>query len=176
MNLKVVELDEDVEDIGYVEGNTFYKTVNKPLPLPNNSLITKPLVNRQIPKQIPNKPSAMQIEKPEKKQISYDDILSSLNMTIVNGKLQIKRADSQALAQQAKVQSQKQMKPLVQEPPPKPLTREEYKEQLARQYLQKQGVKESKSKKLMFSNSEISVSPLTMTQNTNHLFKFIGSK
>jgi hypothetical protein len=168
MNLKVVELDEDVEDIGYVEGNTFYKTVNKP-----SLTVNKPLVNRQIPKSVPNKPSAMQIEKPEKKQISYDDILSSLNMTVVNGKLQIKRADSQALEKQ---KQQQQVNSMVQGPPPKPLTREEYKQQLARQYLQKQSVKESKSKKLMFSNAEISVSPLTMNQNTNHLFKFIGSK
>jgi hypothetical protein len=139
-------------------------------PLATKPLATKPLINRQIPKPVPNKPSAMQIEKPEKKQVSYDDILSSLNMTIVNGKLQIKRADSQSL------EKQQQMKPMVQGPPPKPLTRDEYKEQLARQYLQKQGVKESKSKKLMFSNAEISVSPLTMNQNTNHLFRFIGSK
>jgi small-conductance mechanosensitive channel len=126
----------------------------------------------------------MQIEKPEKKNISYDDILSSLNMTIVNGKLQIKRADSQALAQetqikmekQKQIHKQQQMNPL----PSKPLTREEYRAQLARQYLQKQSdiikLQESKSKKLMFSNAEISVSPLTMNQNTNHFFKFIGSK
>jgi hypothetical protein len=175
MNLKIVELDEDiedVEDVEIVEDNIFYRTVNKP------QVPSKPLITRQIPKPVPNKPSAMQIEKPEKKNISYDDILSSLNMTIVNGKLQIKRADSQALAQQAQKQIHKQqMNP---SPPPKPLTREEYKEQLARQYLQKQTdlrkLQESKSKKLMFSNAEISVSPLTMNQNTNHLFKFIGSK
>jgi len=169
MNLKVVELDEDIEDMGYVEDNVFYETVNKPSVKVNKPSLA---VNRQIPKPAPNKPSAMQIEKPEKKEISYDDILSSLNMTIVNGKLQIKRADSQALQKQK--QQQQQMKPMVQGPPPKPLTREEYKQQLARQYLQKQSVQESKSKKLIFSNADISVSPLTMNQNTNHLFKFIG--
>lgn len=176
MNLKIVELDEDVEDVGYVVDNIFYETVNKP------TVPSKPLITRQIPKSVPNKPSAMQIEKPEKKNISYDDILSSLNMTIVNGKLQIKRADSQALAQQAQIkmenqkQQQKQMNPV----PSKPLTKEEYRAQLARQYLEKQTdlrkLQESKSKKLMFSNADISVSPLTMNQNTNHLFKFIGSK
>jgi hypothetical protein len=134
----------------------------------------KPIVPLKPPipvKSISVKSSAMLIEKPEKKSVSYDDILSSLNMTIVNGKLQIKRTDAGGV------------KPPLQTvlpPPPKPLTKEEYKRQFAVQYLQKQNalkkLQESKSKKLMFSNSDISISPGTIAQNTNHLFKFIGSK
>jgi len=167
MNLNIVELD-DAEDVGYVtEDNVFH--TNKPIIPLKPGVPLKP----GIPvKTVSVKSSAMLIEKPEKKNVSYDDILSSLNMTIVNGKLQIKRTDAVAKP------------PLSQTihppPPPKPLTKEEYRQQIALQYLQKQTtlkkLQESKSKKLMFSNSDISISPGTIAQNTNHLFKFIGNK
>jgi len=167
MNLNIVELD-DAEDVGYVTEDNIFHT-HKPIVTSKPGVPLKPTIPV---KTVYVKPSAMLIEKPEKKNVSYDDILSSLNMTIVNGKLQIKRTDA--------VTKPHLSQTIQPPPPPKPLTKEEYKRQIALQYLQKQNalkkLQESKSKKLMFSNSDISISPGTIAQNTNHLFKFIGSK
>lgn len=168
MNLNIAELD-DAEDVGYVTEDNVFHTYKPVIPV-KPVVIVKPTIPV---KTISVKSSAMLIEKPEKKNVSYDDILSSLNMTIINGKLQIKRTDAGGVKPHL---SQTIQPP----PPPKPLTKEEYKQQIAIQYLQKQNtlkkLQESKSKKLMFSNSDISISPGTIAQNTNHLFKFIGSK
>ena len=75
MELNITETDgfeysDDVEDVGHFDDNTFIPYV-KP--------ILKPILKTQ-----PNIP-------PKKKQVTYDDILSSLNMTVVDGKLQIVR-------------------------------------------------------------------------------------
>ena len=75
MELNITETDgfeysDDVEDVGHFDDNTFIPYV-KP--------ILKPILKTQ-----PNTP-------PKKKQVTYDDILSSLNMTVVDGKLQIVR-------------------------------------------------------------------------------------
>ena len=69
MELNISEFD-DVEDVGHFDDNTFIPYV-KP--------ILKPILKTQ-----PKTPS-------KKKQVTYDDILSSLNMTVVDGKLQIVR-------------------------------------------------------------------------------------
>jgi hypothetical protein len=83
MELKFNELDDnDVEDIGYFENNTFVPS-NPPNLVKQNPYNTRP----QIMKPVIN--STIK----EKKSVSYDDILSSLNVQVVNGVLQIKRAD-----------------------------------------------------------------------------------
>ena len=57
---------EEVEDIGYVdEQNKFYKT---------NAINRIPFHEKNVPK---------------KKKISYDDLLSSMGMKLVNGKLEL---------------------------------------------------------------------------------------
>ena len=76
MELNITETDgfeysDDVEDVGHFDDNTFIPYV-KP--------ILKPILKTQ-----PRPPA------PKKKQVTYDDILSSLNMTVVDGKLQIVR-------------------------------------------------------------------------------------
>ena len=70
LNISEFENSDDVEDVGHFDDNTFIPYV-KP--------ILKPILKTQ-----PNTP-------PKKKQVTYDDILSSLNMTVVDGKLQIVR-------------------------------------------------------------------------------------
>jgi len=70
LNISEFEYNDDVEDVGHFDDNTFIPYV-KP--------ILKPILKTQ-----PNIP-------PKKKQVTYDDILSSLNMTVVDGKLQIVR-------------------------------------------------------------------------------------
>jgi len=69
MELNISEFDysDDVEDVGHFDDNTFIPYV-------------KPILKTQ-----PRPPA------PKKKQVTYDDILSSLNMTVVDGKLQIVR-------------------------------------------------------------------------------------
>ena len=69
MELNISEFD-DVEDVGLFDDNTF---------IPHVKPILKPILKTQ-----PINPS-------KKKQVTYDDILSSLNMTVVDGKLQIVR-------------------------------------------------------------------------------------
>jgi hypothetical protein len=83
MELKFNEIDDNgVEDVGYFENNVFVPTNHPNLVKQNASnirpQIMKPVINSTIK---------------EKKSISYDDILSSLNVKVVNGVLQIKRAD-----------------------------------------------------------------------------------
>jgi hypothetical protein len=71
LNISEFEYSDDVEDVGHFDDNTFTPYV-KP--------ILKPILKTQ-----PRSPA------PNKKQVTYDDILSSLNMTVVDGKLQIVR-------------------------------------------------------------------------------------
>lgn len=115
------------------------------------------------------------IDPPSKPKISYDDILSSLQMTLVNGKLQISRGDilekntvlrdqfdtskpinkviANPVLYQQKLQQQQQQN--FYNPPPQPLTEEERKQQILayihahnnRVLLAKRQIK---SKKLLF--------------------------
>jgi hypothetical protein len=117
------------------------------------------------------------IDPPSKPKISYDDILSSLQMTLVNGKLQISRGDilekntvlrdqfdtskpinkviANPVLYQQKLQQQQQQN--FYNPPPQPLTEEERKQQIlayihahnTRVLLAK---KQVKSKKLLFTS------------------------
>jgi hypothetical protein len=117
------------------------------------------------------------IDPPSKPKISYDDILSSLQMTLVNGKLQISRGDilekntvlrdqfdtskpinkviANPVLYQQKLQQQQQQN--FYNPPPQPLTEEERKQQIlayihahnTRVLLAKRQVK---SKKLLFTS------------------------
>jgi hypothetical protein len=73
--------DEDVEDIGYVDVN------NKFVPNPNLKKY-----NPRITTMGASKRGSLVLPKPEqKKKVSYDDILNSLNMKVVDGKLQLSR-------------------------------------------------------------------------------------
>ena len=88
---------EQVEDIGFIENNKLY-----------NSRFHNNNTQRQNTQNDQNKrvyPSAQKIlpgnsngladdNKKVSKKVTYDDILSSLNMKVINGKLQIVRGDA----------------------------------------------------------------------------------
>jgi hypothetical protein len=102
---------------------------------------------------------------PKKSKISYDDILSSLNMVVSNGVLQFAKPNPQKNQEQEQVKSQKkrvtintqpqQQEPqnnyitnkyfknyqeqnIINEEPAKPMTKEEYKQMLIQDYINRQ--------------------------------------
>ena len=105
---------------------------------------------------------------PKKSKISYDDILSSLNMVVSNGVLQFAKPNPQQNQEQEQVKSQKkrvtintqpqqqpQQQPqnnyitnkyfknyqeqnIINEEPTKPMTKEEYKQMLIQDYINRQ--------------------------------------
>lgn len=85
----VQEEEQQVEDIGFIENNKFY-----------NSSFRGHSQNKRVfpPEKLLERGSTNFIEKQqaEKKKVTYDDILSSLNMKVINGKLQIVRGDAEA--------------------------------------------------------------------------------
>jgi hypothetical protein len=90
--------DEQVDDIGFIENNKFYNTTSNHVQnkrvLPSQTLLPKNVGGNGT---IYN-PNLVE-KQPEKKKVTYDDILSSLNMKVINGKLQIVRGDSDAYSQ-----------------------------------------------------------------------------
>jgi len=98
-----------------------------------------------------------------KRQVTYDDILSSLNMKVVDGKLQIVRntvAESiktnnfDNLQQQMQQQQQQQQVKSMMVPETPPMTREQYKQIQVANYLkavqQQQHIRNVKSTKMKF--------------------------
>jgi hypothetical protein len=77
--------DDDVEDIGTIDDKGFTPAKQKPL----GSRVPQPRITSMAYK---NRGSLVNnVLTPPPKKISYDDILSSLNMQVVNGQLQIVR-------------------------------------------------------------------------------------
>ena len=89
----VQEEEQQVEDIGFIENNKFYN---------------KTSLNKRVfpPQKLLERGSTNFLEKnqTEKKKVTYDDILSSLNMKVINGKLQIVRGDADVVPPQQKRQ------------------------------------------------------------------------
>jgi hypothetical protein len=94
-------LDDDdsdqVEDIGFIENNKLYNsrfhdTQNKRV---------YPTAQKILPT---NGFSLADDNKKVSKKVTYDDILSSLNMKVINGKLQIVRGDADVVPPQQKKQ------------------------------------------------------------------------
>jgi hypothetical protein len=100
---EVDDHSEQVEDIGFIENNKLY----------NSSF--HDTQNKRV------YPSAKKIapsndNKKESKKVTYDDILSSLNMKVINGKLQIVRGDADVLLtsqQKMSVNNRQQLNPNV---------------------------------------------------------------
>lgn len=138
-------------------------------------------------------------EKIEKPKISYDDILSSLNMVVNNGVLQFAKPINQP--QQSNKQEQKkrvtinaptnqqpqysyitnkyfkdyyQQQSIIEEPEV-PMTKEEYKKMLIQDYINRQQaqrrISEIKSRRLLFDTRNINISPNQMPRDMNKLFK-----
>ena len=76
-----MELNEvDIEDIGFIdENNIFNPTIVEPPPLSRTGII-------KTLKPISTQP---QVSQKKKNKISYDDLLSNMGMSLVNGKLEL---------------------------------------------------------------------------------------
>ena len=112
MELDITEIGEldysddynNVEDIGYVENNVFVPSQ------PQKPILKSSLKAPQTVPMPSNVSSSLQ-PPAKKKQVTYDDILSSLNMTVVNGKLQIVRNRT---AENVNIQNQNQSQNQIQ--------------------------------------------------------------
>uniref|UniRef100_A0A6C0CUB1 Uncharacterized protein n=1 Tax=viral metagenome TaxID=1070528 RepID=A0A6C0CUB1_9ZZZZ len=92
---------EQVEDIGFIENNKLYNSRF------HDDTQRQNIQNKRV------YPSAQKIlpgnsftddNKKVSKKVTYDDILSSLNMKVINGKLQIVRGDAEVVPPQQKKQ------------------------------------------------------------------------
>jgi hypothetical protein len=109
--IEINENHEDYENIGYVNENGFFENENNHV---IGNVVPPNLVDNQsfyqdfsrnnpqnyqqqqhFPKSILKNTARMStpIQQQPQKKVTYDDILSSLNMKVVNGKLQIIRGD-----------------------------------------------------------------------------------
>jgi hypothetical protein len=160
---------EEVEDIGYFdEHNKFYKT---------NTTNKVPFHENNIP--VP------------KKKISYDDLLSSMGMKIVNGKLELynknligrpppptrptpKNYEDYRYQQNRKYPIQNTNQNSFQNT--HPMTEQQYKKHLQLEYLKNQyerrRVNEIKSKKILFTNPNALVN-IKSYNNLNKMFHFV---
>ena len=192
MNLNIsdfpdYESTEDIviDDIGFIENNIFYKK-NKPLQKTNQNFIKKP-VNGQILKNVQE----------TKKKIDYDDILSSLNMKVVNGVLQMTGNNNNNNNNYYNSPQQKQNNnynynnnksvqikqgyntpnrtsknhhlpiPIQMKPIQRPMTKQEAIINYIKIQEERKRINEIKSKKLLFTTSNINISKPNMNVNTN---------
>jgi hypothetical protein len=220
MNLSFTEIDnlnfnddlEDVEDVGaFDDRGRFTATAPKQqVPAALGSRVPQPRITTMAHK---NRGSlAQNITTPAARTVTYDDILSSLNMKVVDGKLQIVRNHAaenirtnnfvqpanQPINQTKKIiqplQNQFQQQPFINQKQQNTtfnyaapqqnvpiMTKEQYKQMVAVNYLKalqdQQRIRNMKSTKLMFSNSNTSV-PAVASQTggngLNRLFRING--
>ena len=133
----------------------------------------------------------------KKPKVSYDDILSSLNMVVNNGVLQFAKPTQQKPQQKPQQKSQQKKQVTINAPqqnnyitnkyfkdykdesqcveePAKPMTKEEYKQMLIKNYIDRQNairrISQIKSKKLLFNTQNISIAPNNNPRDMNKLF------
>jgi hypothetical protein len=100
----VQEEEQQVEDIGFIENNKFYNSSFRGNSSQNKRVFQpEKLLERGSSNLNPN-PNFIEKQQAEKKKVTYDDILSSLNMKVINGKLQIVRGDADVVPPQQKRQ------------------------------------------------------------------------
>lgn len=119
-------------------------------------------ISQPVPVAVPAPVSIL--KKVEKKTISYEDILSSLNMKVIDGKLQYIDKNAKPISQVSNNQ-------------PIPLTREEYQrlvlENKKKRIESLRRVQQIKSTKMMFSNNNMhGISVSSTPANLNKLFNF----
>ena len=127
---------------------------------------------------------------PKKPKVSYDDILSSLNMVVNNGVLQFAKPIQQTQKPQQKKQvtisdnyitnkyfkDYKDQSQGVVEEPRVPLTKEEYRQMLIQDYIKRQQaqrrISQIKSRRLLFDTQHINIAPSQnqMPRDMNKLF------
>jgi len=98
--------EDQAEHIGFIENNKYYNSRFHD----NTPNVENKRVYPSVKKIAPGNGN-----KKDSKKVTYDDILSSLNMNVVNGKLQIVRGDADVLSSQQKtmVNHRKQLNPNV---------------------------------------------------------------
>jgi len=220
MNLSFTEIDnlnfndelEDVEDVGaFDDRGTFTPAAPKQqTPVALGSRVPQPRITTMAHK---NRGSlAQNITTPAPRTVTYDDILSSLNMRVVDGKLQIVRNQAaenirtnnfvqpanqpinqtkkiiqpqqqpRQNPQQARQNQQPLQNPMFNSVPTQQnvpiMTKEQYKQMVAANYLkalqEQQRIRNMKSTKLMFSNSNVEVASQTGGNGLNRLFRING--
>ena len=151
-------------------------------------------------------------EQKKKKRVTYDDILTSLNLVVHNGVLQYMDINPNTLGITSNDNSQQSMEPSrsilknkgevqnnvapqlknsyiynkyfkdfkdpnIVEEPVKPMTREEYKQKVIQDIIhrnmEKKRIEQIKSKKMMFTNNNNTISNTihASRNNLNHLFR-----
>jgi hypothetical protein len=186
MDLNITEvdnLDDDVEDVGFIDGDGNFTPAIAPtsrVPIPRITTMAHKNRGSLAPPAPQPQPA---------RKVTYDDILSSLNMKVVDGKLQIVRnvvaenvKSNNFVPQQQHPQQKQQTKfipmqqqqqqfssnqskrfqsmhqPLQQEVQPTPiLTKEQYRQVQIANYMREvqriQHIRNAKSTKLKFSNT-----------------------
>jgi len=118
------------------------------------------------------RPQQIAMKKAEKKKVSYEDILSSLNMKVIDGKLQYIDKNAKPLTN---TNTSTNMN--IHNRQPIPLTREQY-QQLVLENKRKRmeslrRVQQIKSTKMMFSNNNMhGISVSSSPSHLNRLFNF----
>jgi len=191
--------DDNVEEIGIIDDNSNFIPTIIQESLPNVGPFQtiqrqKPILNKPIRINAPVDASVLPTKPPlqpvKKKQISYDDILSSMRMQVgPDGKLQMysqKLVEANAQQQQELQKKQQQhYLPAVQrqqreeyEFPRQPLTRDQYQQlvtlDLIRRQQEQQRLRQIKSTKLIFPNPNVHIttSPIQGAgANLNRLFR-----
>lgn len=96
---------EQIEDIGFIENNKLYNSRFHNTQTQNSQNIQNKRVYPSAQKILPGNSNGIADDnKKVSKKVTYDDILSSLNMKVVNGKLQIVRGDTDVVPPQQKKQ------------------------------------------------------------------------
>ena len=209
-------IEDDIEDIGIInENNVFvpppnigsFKTINRVSFSKNieESNTNTNNIHKNIKPILKNKIIGKdQNNVVEKKKISYENILSSMGMCVVDGKLQLfnKNTQQQQNQQQQQQQQTQYKKPQYQQQqnqqqqyqeqqyqeqqqndslPVSRLTKEHYKRQLLVQYINRQKeiirINQVKSKKLMFPNPNVNIKVSNTLKNNNQsnkIFNLIG--
>ena len=202
------DADNNIEDIGFIENNIFYKK-NTPI---INSAQKKNFNNIKKPIREP----ILKNTQESKKKIDYDDILSSLNMKVVNGVLQMTSNNNNNNNKSYVPSSVQQINnksiqikqgyntpnrttknhhlpiPIPIKPVQRPITKQEAIINYIKMQEERKRINEIKSKKLLFTTNNISISKPNVNVNNspviiqpNHLkmppnnasnkfFRFIG--
>jgi len=129
---------------------------------------------------------------PPKNQISYDDILQSMNMRVKDGKLEMIQPVPQQANYAPQVPYQEQNSYIYnkyfqdyakqqnrqQQMPSRPLTPQERRAFIIKRQIeienQRRRISQIKSKKLLFSTDNINISYGRQPRDMNRLFKFVG--
>jgi len=207
-------IEDDIEDIGIInENNVFvpppnigsFKTINRVSFSKNieESNTNTNNLHKNIKPILKNKIIGKdQNNVVEKKKISYENILSSMGMCVVDGKLQLFNKNTQQQQNQQQQQQQQQTqykKPQYQQQqnqqqqyqeqqyqeqqqndslPVSRLTKEHYKRQLLVQYINRQKeiirINQVKSKKLMFPNPNVNINISNTLKNNNQSNKIFN--